>query len=70
MSRETPSLWLALRLAWDLGWIIAVPAAAFGFGGAYLDKFLGTTPWIMLMGFLLAILLSSLGVIRTLKRIL
>ncbi|MDD4318743.1 MAG: AtpZ/AtpI family protein [Candidatus Peribacteraceae bacterium] len=61
--------WLALQLAWDLGWIIALPAAAFGFGGAYLDKYLGTSPLFLLLGFALAITLSYLGVRRKLKAI-
>jgi F0F1-type ATP synthase assembly protein I len=61
---------LSLRLAWNLGYIIALPAVLFGFGGAYADKHFGTSPWLILMGFTLAILISGIGVYRKVKEIL
>ena len=63
------SLFLALRLAWSLGYIIAIPAVLFGFGGAYLDKTLGTSPGFLLAGFAIAITLSYFGVRRKIKEI-
>ena len=63
-------LFLAVRLAWDFGWIIAIPAVAFGFGGAYLDKTQGTSPLFLILGFALALTLSSLGIRRKVKEIL
>lgn len=60
---------LSIRLAWNLGYIIALPAALFGFGGAYADKYLGTSPWLLLMGFTLALLLSAIGVYRKVREI-
>ncbi len=62
-------LLLSLRLAWNLGYIIALPAVLFGFGGAYLDKSLGTSPLCILTGFVLAALISGIGVYRKLKEI-
>ena len=62
-------LLLSLRLAWNLGYIIAIPAVVFGFGGAYLDKLLGTSPLCILTGFVLAALISGIGVYRKLKEI-
>ena len=59
----------AIRLAWDLGYIIALPAALFGFGGAYADRYLQTSPWIMLLGFAVALTLSGVGVYRKVKAI-
>ena len=64
------ALLLALRLAWNLGFIIAIPAFAFGFGGAYLDKQLGTSPLFMLIGLAIALTLSSIGVKRRITSIL
>jgi len=69
MKKETPPLWLALKLAWDLGWIIAIPAAAFGFGGAYLDTLQGTSPLFLLLGMGLAMTLSGIGVYRKVTEI-
>ena len=63
-------LFLAVRLAWDLGWIIAIPAAALGFGGAYLDKYEGTSPLFLLLGMGIAMGLSGYGLYRKFKEIL
>lgn len=62
-------LLLAVRLAWNFGYIIAIPAAAFGFGGAYLDKAWGTSPAFILTGLALALLLSGFGIWRKVKEI-
>lgn len=74
MAPETHSvgqdLWLVAQLAWHLGYIIAVPAAVFGFAGASLDKALGTSPLFILLGFTLAVVLSAVGVYRKVKKIL
>jgi len=61
---------LSIRFAWNLGYIIAVPAVVFGFGGAYVDRYLGTSPWLLLTGFTLALLISAIGVYRKVKEIL
>ena len=60
---------LAVRLAWNFGYIIAIPAVLFGFGGASLDKQFGTSPTFILIGFALALLLSGLGIWRAVKEI-
>lgn len=62
-------LWLGVQLAWDLGWIIAIPVVVLGLGGAYLDKYLGTSPLFILLGFILAVSLSFIGVKRKTKEI-
>ena len=63
-------LFLAIRLAWDLGWIIAIPAVALGFGGAYIDKYLGTSPLFLLLGLGLAMSISGYGLYRKFSEIL
>ncbi len=68
-TQERP-LRTALKLAWDLGYIIAIPAFLFGFGGAYLDRQAGTSPLFLLLGFAVALTLSFLGVKRKVKEIL
>lgn len=73
-QRKRPSiasdLWLVAQLAWSIGWIVAIPAVTFGFGGAYLDRFYGTTPLFILLGFALAVTLSGIALTRRLKEIL
>lgn len=63
-------LWLVAQLAWSIGWIVAIPAVAFGFGGAALDRSLGTTPLFILLGLTTAVTLSGTGLYRKLKEIL
>lgn len=62
-------LLLAVRLAWNVGYIIAIPAVLFGFGGASLDKLWGTSPAFILIGFSVALALSGYGIWRKLKDI-
>ena len=49
----------ALGLAWNLGYTIAVPIVALALLGRFLDKKLGTAPWLLLFGILLSIAVSS-----------
>jgi len=63
------ALWLAVQLVWDMGWIIAIPAVLFGFGGAYVDKYFQTSPLFILLGLGLALLFSFLALKRKLKEI-
>jgi len=51
--------WSALGFAWELGYSIAVPLVIFALAGRLLDKKLGTSPWLLLFGLLLAITSSS-----------
>ena len=62
-------LWAAVGLAWELGYIIALPIVILGLGGAYADKAYGTSPGFLLAGILLSLLLSGIGVYRKVKAI-
>ncbi len=48
-----------ISLAWDLGWIIAVPIVVFATGGALLDKVLQSSPWFLLAGIGFSLLITS-----------
>lgn len=63
-------MWMSIRLAWELGYLIALPAVVLGFGGAYLDRYVQTSPLFLLIGFALAALLSGVGVVRKVRAIL
>jgi F0F1-type ATP synthase assembly protein I len=58
-----------LSLVGQLGFIIAIPAALFGFGGAMLDRQLHTSPLFILVGLGMAITASSFWVYRFVKHI-
>lgn len=49
----------ALSLAWELGYSIAVPLVALALAGRFLDKKLGTAPFLLLAGILVSIIVSS-----------
>lgn len=69
-GKNSASPWLALKLAWELGYLIAIPVVALGFGGAMLDKYVGTMPLFTLLGFALAAVLSGIAIRRRLRAIL
>ena len=68
-SPEPTGLWDAVSLAFELGYLIALPAVCLGFGGALIDKKYGTLPYCTIGGLALAIVLSCVAVYRKLKTI-
>ena len=54
----------ALGLAWNLGYTIAVPIVVLALLGRFLDKKLGTSPFLLLLGVLLSIAISSWAVYK------
>jgi len=68
-SSNKNSVWYALSLAWELGYLIAVPIAILGFVGAYLDKKYATGHWLLIGGICLSVVISALAVYRKVKTI-
>jgi F0F1-type ATP synthase assembly protein I len=69
MTKEDKT-WSTLSLAWELGYTIAIPIAVLAFGGAYLDKYLNTSPIFLLIGVFLSIGISTFGILKKTKDIL
>lgn len=65
----TRDLWFVVQLGWNLGFIIAIPTVVFGFGGAYLDRWLGSSPAFLLLGLGLALTVSMVGVWKRIRQI-
>lgn len=61
-QKESNQTWNALSLAWELGYTIAVPIVVFALLGRFLDKWLGTSPWLLLIGIFASLIASSVGV--------
>lgn len=59
---EEKVVWSALSLAWELGYTIAIPIVVFALLGRMLDKWLNTSPWLLLVGIFLSVFISSFGV--------
>ncbi len=66
---EPVSVIMSLKLVGELGYIIALPAIVFCFAGAYLDKYLHTSPIFFLIAIAIALALSTIGIIRKIKDI-
>ncbi len=52
--------WTAVTLAWDLGFIVAIPLLVFALLGRIADKKFGTGPWFFLAGIIIALISSSI----------
>jgi len=52
-------MWRALGLAWELGYIIALPLILLLLLGRWIDQHFGTQPWATLGGILLALLTTG-----------
>lgn len=61
---EKSGIWQALSLLGQLGYVIAVPLVVFAVSGRLLDKKFGTSPWLLLLGMLLALIISSVWVYK------
>lgn len=51
--------WNALGFAWELGYSIVVPIVVFALIGRLLDKKLDTSPWLLLLGILISIIVTT-----------
>lgn len=54
----------AIKLAWELGYTIAIPLVVLALFGRFLDKKFDTSPWLLFLGILISIFISSFGVYR------
>jgi len=63
-KNNTSSTWQALGLAFQLGYTIAIPAVVFALIGRVLDKKYNTTPLLLIIGLLIALILSSISVFK------
>lgn len=50
--------WSAIGFAWELGYSISIPLAVFTLGGRILDKKLETSPWLLLAGLFISIIVT------------
>lgn len=54
----------ALRIVGDFGVSLAIPVIGFALLGRYLDKILDTGHWLLVLGFVLAAIISGLIIYR------
>jgi F0F1-type ATP synthase assembly protein I len=68
-KKERSTLWQALSLAWNLGYLIAVPLVVFALLGRFLDKRFGTSPLALLAGIFISLVVTTIGVYKKTKEI-
>ena len=66
-SKSDASWLMVWGLAGQLAWMIALPAIFFVLSGVWLDKQLGTSPLMTVIGIPMALLVSAMGVWRMVK---
>ena len=50
--------WSAVGFAWELGYSISIPLVIFTLGGRFLDRKFGTSPWLLLTGLFVSIIIT------------
>jgi ATP synthase protein I len=65
---QDPSAWKALGELSTVGLTLVVATVIGLAGGYYLDRWLGTSPWLTLVGLLSGIVAGFVNLFRTVKR--
>ncbi|MFA6160700.1 MAG: AtpZ/AtpI family protein [Patescibacteria group bacterium] len=60
VDKNSMSLGQAFSLAWELGYLMAIPLVLFALGGRLLDKYLNTSPTFLMFGIVISIIASSI----------
>ena len=50
--------WSAVSFAWELGYSISIPLVIFTLGGRFLDRKFETSPWLLLTGLFVSIIIT------------
>ena len=58
-DKDNEKPWSALGFAWELGYSIVIPIVVFALIGRLLDKKLDTSPWLLLLGILISIIVTT-----------
>ncbi|HEY4499184.1 MAG TPA: AtpZ/AtpI family protein [Candidatus Paceibacterota bacterium] len=69
-QKESERAFSAWALAFELGWQIAIPLVLFALLGRYADRYFDTSPWLLVVGVVIAAFSSSYLIYRKVSRIL
>lgn len=62
-------MWQALQMALEMGWMIVIPLILFALAGRYADRVFGTSPWLFLAGVGIAIMSTTVLLVKKFSRI-
>ncbi len=68
-NNNTDGQWSVFSLAMELGYTIAIPIVLFALAGRMLDKKFDSSPWLLLVGIFVSILLTTWLVYRRMIKI-
>ncbi|MFC1663455.1 AtpZ/AtpI family protein [Patescibacteria group bacterium] len=68
-NNNKSTFWQALNIAWEMGYTIVVPLVLLALGGRLLDKQLNTSPWLLLTGIIVSLVISSIGLVWKFNKI-
>jgi F0F1-type ATP synthase assembly protein I len=69
-SKSDNASWMMVYgIAGQLAWMLALPAVIFVIGGAYMDKYFGTSPVFVTIGIPVALFVSVMAVWRMIKKL-
>ena len=63
-DNKTNGTFSVFSLAWELGYMIAIPLVALTLGGRFLDKKFDTSPLMLLVGVVVSIVFSTYAIYR------
>ena len=63
-DKQNEKYWSALGFAGELGYSIVIPIVIFALVGRLLDKKLDTSPWMLLLGILISIIVTTVLVYK------
>lgn len=69
LNNQQKKLFSALGLAWELGYIIAIPIAVLALVGRWVDKSFNTSPLFLLVGVFGSMIISGVLIVKKTKSI-
>ncbi len=69
MPREKVSAINMWAMSGEIGWKITIPLVVLVILGIKIDKILGTTPLFIILGMILALVISGIAIARMIKRV-
>ena len=70
VRRQAATDFSAWQMAWELGYTIAAPIVALALLGRFADKHFESSPWLLLAGILISVIISSSLVYKKVSKIL
>lgn len=68
-QQSTSTLFSTLRIAWGFGYTIVIPLVVLALLGRLIDKHWNTSPWGLIVGIIVSIVLSSIALVMKFSKL-